>query len=236
MTTFVLVHGSFHGAWCWSRVAELLVAAGHTVTAIDLPGHGADRSPLAAQTLDTYVACVSGAIDAHAEPVVLVGHSMGGVVVTQTAERRPEKVRALAYVCAFLPRDGQSLLDLARTDDESLLVKNLVIDEAAGLHWVLEDAQRDVFYHDCPDEDAARAKRLVVREPLAPVSTPVRISEAAFGRIPRTYVECLDDRAMGPALQRRMVGATPCRVVSMRSGHSPFFSAPSALAAHLMSI
>jgi pimeloyl-ACP methyl ester carboxylesterase len=237
MSTFVLVHGAFHGGWAWEKVAPLLAARGHRAVALDMPGHGEDATPLAGLALRDYVARVTDAIDREPEPVVLVGHSLGGVVVTQAAEERAEKIRTLVYVVAFMPKNGQTLLEIAKTDDESLLVKNLVIDEAAGLHWCIEDAVRETFYADCSDADVARARRRLVREPLSIPTTPVRLTPERFGRVPRVYVECTNDRALGIAAQRRMIDASPgARVITMAASHSPFFSSPDALAEHLASV
>jgi pimeloyl-ACP methyl ester carboxylesterase len=233
MVTFILVHGSFHGSWCWRRVVPLLEAKGHRAVAVDLPGHGADRTTIAGQSLATYVERVTDMVDAQREPVVLVGHSMGGVVVTQAAEDRSKQVARIVYVCAFLPRDGESLLELAQTDKQSRLLPNLVFGE--GLHWVRSEAAAEIFYHDCPEADAAEAQALLVREPLSVVETRVRVTGDRYGTIPRTYIECTEDRALGPDLQRRMHGATPCTVLTLPTGHSPFFAAPAEVVDHLIS-
>ena len=81
MATFVLIHGAWHGGWCWRKVVPHLEAAGHTVIAPDLPSHGDDPTPAAEVTLDDYVRRVCEILDAQDEPVVLVGHSMGGLLV-----------------------------------------------------------------------------------------------------------------------------------------------------------
>lgn len=227
MSTFILVHGSWHGAWCWDRVVPLIEARGHRAIAVDLPGHGADRTPEGALSFAAYVERVTDVIDAQPEPVVLVGHSMGGTVVTAAAEARPEKVARIVYVAAYVPADGQSLLDLARTDTATRILPNLVAE--GGMHWVREEALAEVFYHDCPPEDRDFAIARLVREPMAVVATPVRTTPARFGRIPRSYIEATGDRAIGIELQRRMHAATPCRAISLATGHSPFFAAPAAL-------
>lgn len=225
MASFVLVHGSFHGAWCWSRVRQRLEAQGHRVVAVDLPGRGEAPAPVVDRTLHSYAQAVGRAVDAAGAPVVLVAHSMGGVVATQLAEWRPDDVRRLVYVCAFLPRDGQSLLDLATTDGESAILPALRVDEARGVHAVDPAAHREVFYGHCAEADARDASARLVEEALAPVATPVRRTAERFDRVPRVYVRTLHDRCLTPALQDRMLAATPCaRVHDLATDHSPFFS------------
>jgi pimeloyl-ACP methyl ester carboxylesterase len=234
MTTFVLVHGSFSGGWPWERVLPLLRGAGHHAVAPDLPGHGEDRTPLAQRTLACYVERIGQVIAAQSEPVVLVGHSMGGVVITQTAEQFAERVRALVYICAFLPGNGQSLYALATTDTQSQLLPALEFSETE--HWLKPGTAAGVFFHDAPPEDAARAAARMAREPVAPVQTPVQTSAARFGSIPRSYIECTLDRALGIDLQRRMHAAQPATVHSLQCGHFPQVAMPQALAALLAAV
>src|SRR5688500_1551345 len=148
MTTFVLIHGGWAGGWTWERVAPLLEAAGHRAVAPDLPGHGSDRTPISEITLERYVDRVLEALDAAAEPVVLVGHSSGGVVITQAAERRPEKVRRLVYLCAYLPGDGQSLFDLGQADADGLILPNLVVSEDRSSARVKDEVLREALFAD----------------------------------------------------------------------------------------
>ncbi len=111
MSTFVLIHGAAHGGWCWYKVVPLLEKHGHTVLAPDLPGHGKDKTPVADVTLQLYVDSVCKLLDAQREPVILVGHSMGGGIITQVAEERPERIKWLVYLAAALPRNGQSMFE-----------------------------------------------------------------------------------------------------------------------------
>jgi pimeloyl-ACP methyl ester carboxylesterase len=217
-------------------VVPLLVEAGHRALAPDLPGRAGGARPTAALTLDAYAQRIGEVVAAQGEPVVLVGHSMGGTVISTVAERMPAQLERLVYVCAFLPQSGQSLLDLARSDGESQLLGHLVIDEASGLHHVRPEGAREALYHDCPAGDAERATSRLVPEPLGVVATPVTTSAERFGRVPRSYIECTDDQALSPSLQRRMHTAQPCRVHSLASSHSPFYSQPEALARLLQSI
>ena len=237
MGTYVLIHGAWHGAWCWERVVPLLEKAGHKVVAPDLPGHGKDRTPVSEVSLQAYTDSVCKALDPLSEPVVLVGHSMGGIVITQAAEYRPAKIKTLVYLTAFLLRNGESLLQVAQGDTEALVLSNLIMADDGSHATVRDEAIREAFYGDCSDEDVALAKSLLVPQAVAPFAAPVSTTEERFGLVPRVYIECLSDRAISPSVQRRMYGALPCqKVISMDTDHSPFFSAPRELAAHLMSL
>jgi pimeloyl-ACP methyl ester carboxylesterase len=238
VATFVLVHGAWHGAWCWREIVPLLESEGHLVLVPDLPGHGDDRSPVSEMTLESYARRVTDTIEQATEPVVLVGHSMGGIVVTQAAELVPDRVARLVYVTAFLPADGQSLIDLAGSVENGDNVQpNLVVDEEHGTCVVAESALVDVFYGECSEAQAADAIARLVPESLAVVVTPVRVTEARAGRIPRMYVECVLDGGLTIELQRSMHAARPCDpVVAIDADHSPFFSRPRELADHLLSL
>ncbi len=237
MTTYVLVHGAWHGAWCWDKVVPLLEKAGHKAVALDLPGHGADKTPIDQVTLQAYADSVCRLLEAQPQPVVLVGHSMGGIVISQAAEQRPEKIRTLVYLCAFLLRDGETLLQVAQDDADALVLPNLVQADDGSWATVREEALQDVFYGGCSDEDVAWAKRLLVPQATAPFATPVHITDENFGRLPRVYVECLRDRAISIAVQRQMRANLPCqKVTTIDTAHSPFLSAPEDLVAHLTSL
>jgi pimeloyl-ACP methyl ester carboxylesterase len=237
MTTYVLVHGAWHGGWCWHRIVAGLEHASHRATAPDLKSLGRDRTPPAQITLATWTDQIAALVQAQPEPVVLVGHSRGGLVLSEVAERIPERVRALVYVTAFMLENGQSLQDFAAQDAESLVGPAMVLNQAEGSVSIREDAVRDVFYGQCSDADVVLAKSLLVPEPLAPLATPLRITDARFGSVPRIYVECANDRAMTLAAQRRMQQALPCRQrITLQADHSPFFCDSERLTEALSSI
>jgi pimeloyl-ACP methyl ester carboxylesterase len=237
ISTYVLIHGAWHGGWCWDKVVPLLREAGHDALAPDLPGHGADKTPIADISLDTYVSKVGEVLRAATEPVILVGHSLGGVSITQAAEAMPERIRCLVYLTAFLLVDGQCVRDILVSDPESSIHANRLTSEDGTTSTVRETALREVFYADCSEADVARARSLLVPEATAIPRTPVRTTPENFSRVPRVYIECLRDRAITVGAQRRMHEALPCRnVFSLDTSHSPFFSAPEALVAHLLSV
>lgn len=125
MASFLLVHGSWHGAWCWERLVPLLESDGHEVTAIDLPAHGEDRSSPYLATLNSYGRRVAEAAGEFARQPFVVGHSMGGFAITQAAASRPDAFAGLVYLCAFVPQPGDSLIALGRQDPDTLVPRGL---------------------------------------------------------------------------------------------------------------
>ena len=234
MARFVLVHGSFSGAWCWERMRGPLETAGHVVDTLDLPGAGDDETPLAEVTLAGSARRVVEVLESRAEPAVLVGVSMGGVVITQAASDAPDRVSSLIFVCAFMPANGQSLLDLTRLPEgkDDQIQANLVIsgDPPVATMSSAAAAAAAVFNRCTPEETEFALAR---RRPQAVVlfSTPVDVDEHALDAIPRSYVLTTQDRSLPPVLQRRMVREHPCRtVVELDTGHAPYLSMPVELA------
>jgi pimeloyl-ACP methyl ester carboxylesterase len=235
-----LLHGDWHGGWCWNKVIPFLQQAGHRVLAPDLPGHGQDPTPLSAITHERIFQRLTHLLDSEVEPVILVGHSSGGMLITALANLRPEKVKRLVYLSAFLLPPEVTPRALAQVDTESLLSSALRIDEQRRVVMIKPEAAKAVFYADCTDEDATWATRLLVPEPLrtpaqgeTPPSPPS--SETAWNAVPRVYIECLQDKALGPIIQKKMYTELLCqKVYSLHTSHSPFLSAPSQLAACLL--
>jgi pimeloyl-ACP methyl ester carboxylesterase len=232
----VLVHGAFGRAAGWDRVAPGLRAAGHEVEAIDLPGAGDDTTPVAEVTLDRYAERVCEAL-ADGPPAVLVGHSMGGMVITQAAARCPERIDRLVYVAAFLPADGESLIDLTQRPEaaDDAVQAGLVVDGDPPVATMPPEAARVGLMNCCDDEQAAWAQSLRGRQPVAPFTHPASLnSSATFANLPRAYVMCLQDRAIKPALQRLMLERAGCDpVIEIDTDHSVWASRPEELTAAL---
>src|SRR5579864_8510656 len=164
MTTFVLVHGAWHGGWCWHKIVARLEAAGHAAFAPDMKGHGIDRTPSETLTLDALVGAICAVVARQHGPVVLVGHSFGGTIITEVGERMPDAIKAVVYLTAFVVPGGKSMVDLNAPDSKSLIADNLVIALDGKTVTVNPSHIRDIFYGDCTDEDVALARALLVPE------------------------------------------------------------------------
>jgi hypothetical protein len=141
------------------------------------------------------------------------------------------------YLTAFLLGDGETLFAVAGNDPESLLVGNLVPSGNGLSGDVKPEVINPAFYGECSDADVERAGARLVPQALAPMTAPVRSTPERAGRVLRVYIECLRDRAISIDAQRRMVEAHPCAaVLTLDTDHSPFYSTPEALAAHLAAL
>ncbi|MGH2916770.1 MAG: alpha/beta fold hydrolase [Solirubrobacteraceae bacterium] len=238
MARFVLVHGAMGGSWVWERVLAGLKDAGHDAVALDLPGHGADSTPVAEVTLYRYADAIVDAL-ADGPPALLTGHSMGGMAITQAASQAPELVAGLVYVAAFLPRPGQSLIDITQLPEAAgdSVQANLVVGGDPPVATMPPEAAPEALYHCCTPEQIAWALPQRGSQPVVPFTqpfTPADEHAEAFAALPRAYVTCLQDRAIKPALQRRMFTAAGCDpVIEIDTDHSPWLSATAELVAAL---
>ena len=227
MSEFLLIHGSCHGAWCWDDLIPHLQAAGHSARAIDLPSHGQDRTPMGEVTLDLYAQAIVDAID---DPVVLVGHSMGGYPITAAANLAPDKISKLVYLCAYVPMAGKSLAEMRRMAPSQPLLD--AIDVAPDRVSFTVDPTKAVekFYHDVDPDRAAWAISQLCPQPILPQETPLTPRH----NIPRHYIRCGDDRTIPPEFQVTMTADWPADTVTdTATSHSPFLADPAGLAAHL---
>jgi len=223
----VLIHGGCHGAWCWERVLAHLPAV-----AINLPGHGRN---VARAGLADGIAAVCDAIEAIGEPVVLVGHSLGGMTISGVAEAIPERISRLIYLSALLPFDGESAATIPMPTLGAVAAATISPDG----HWTGLDSvlAPPIFYQDCDRVTVDAALSRIGRTDLDYVITPVHLSGDRFGSVPKTYIHCLQDRAIQREAQAAMTARYPGTGVAMLdSGHSPFLSMPERLAAMLLDL
>jgi pimeloyl-ACP methyl ester carboxylesterase len=235
MARFVLVAGAWHGAWCWERVVPLLEARGHRAETAELPGMGANTTPLAGLDMMAWAQAVADVIESDPEPVILVGHSRGGAVISQAAELVPDRIRLNVYLTALLLKDGEAGLDIVGLVPEGTVNMPEMTPTEDELAFNLDPtAVGPILYHRTEPALVERALAHLKPEPHFGLFSPLTLSEARYGRVPRAFIECLDDLTLPLVLQRAMLARQPCdHVRSIASDHCPNYSEPEALAATL---
>jgi pimeloyl-ACP methyl ester carboxylesterase len=217
--TVLLVHGAWHGSWCWEQVVPLLTDQGLPVRTVDLPSTGPDVDALGDLADD--VAVVTAALDEIAGPAVLVGHSYGGLPITEAAAGRGDVVH-LVYVCAFLLDAGVSLLDAAGGQPMSWW--RISPDGRS----ITPDRPGSVFYGDCDPREAAAAAARLTPQSMSSCTTPLRA--AGWADVPATYVVADRDPELPAAVQEAMAAGRARDLRHIDSAHSPFLSRPRELA------
>jgi len=223
-----LVPGAFHPAWIWHHVVRSLEAKGQRAIALDLPGTGENMSVADADiTLSLWADYVADQVRKAEGPEVLAGHSRGGHVIGEAAERVPDALTGLIYVTAVISPPGVTMLEaIGREPDPGFAVTG-----DGRMDLLPDEVATAMFYHRCPPEDVKGALGHLYREPWTPAGTPSGVSWQRWGRVPRAYIECTDDQALDMACQQRMQARAPCDpVITLDADHSPFFCAPAALA------
>lgn len=199
---------------------------------------GKDETPFDKIDLSAWTMFVSNLVVQSFEPVVLVGHSRGGIVISEVAQIVPDRIQTLVYLAAFLVPNEKTLADMLALVPGKAVAEGAIVMDEGGLTSTISPAKvAPVFYNTTPDALAARAAKLVCREPLMSFVTPIKTTAARFGSVKRAYIECTQDNAIPIELQREMQKALPCKpVVTLETDHSPFFSAPDALGRALIVI
>jgi pimeloyl-ACP methyl ester carboxylesterase len=237
MKTFILIHGSWHSAWNWHKVIPLLEKAGHKAIAIDLPGMGRDKTPIESVKMKTTVEKICELIDSIPGKLILVGHSKNGIMISQAAEYRPHKIEKLVYLAAYLIPDGKTQREYSVLDTEGWLKPYVTQHPETNSHTLQPEIFKEGLYHDCEEDITELAKVLLSHEPVESGITTIELTEENFGSIPMVYIECTEDRAVTPFIQKLMYTETPCeKVYSLPTSHSPFFSKPKELVEILLSL
>ncbi len=230
MSTLLLVHGGWSAGWVWDRLLPELQELNAPARTIDLPGHGANHRNMWSVSLGDYANAVIDAVNEIDGPVVTVGHSMGGFVVSAAAGLSPETFDKLVYLAAFVPVNQERLIQLARKDEDSLLGPGVRPRVLSGRISLDESVCHDALFHDCAEEDERNATRQLGDNPLRPGITKIRLADG-FGSIPKSYILCTEDRALTPQHQQWMANRSGVPIEhNIVSGHMPMFSAPSELA------
>ncbi len=277
--TYVLVHGAWSGGWCWEKVIPFLGKAGHKAVAIDLPGYGlnaklpksflkrpfdpkafaTEPSPVRDVTLQAMADKIMGTIDALMQggsgPVVLVGHSMGGVPITLVGEMAPEKIKKLVYVSAFMPESNVPPSKYTTgPENQDSPVNSLVKADPKVVGAVRIDPRSDdpayrgtakkAFGADVDDAVFDMSCYFLTPDlPIKEIATPVKTTQAKWGSVKRAYISCSEDYAIRPALQKLFIDKadafTPqnkTEVVTINSSHTANFSHPEELAKILIEL
>lgn len=236
MSAYVLVHGAWHGPWCWKKIKPALENAGHKVIAVTLPCHGNDATPIRKASVARYANSVEEVILAQKEPVILVGHSLGGMTVTKVAEDIPASIEKLIYVAAYVP-SNTSVFRLTLKGEKLILMTDYNYHFIKGTFDVKNRKKNDMFYQDCAKEDIAFARKRLTTEPLRPSMTYVKTTEENYGSVKKYYVKTTEDHTIPPKLQDYMISRVNFeKVFQMDTGHSPFFCRPEQLTDLLLSV
>jgi pimeloyl-ACP methyl ester carboxylesterase len=229
MTTFVLIHGGGHGGWCWRWCAAALRAHGHEVYAPTLTGFG-ERWHLAAESFATFVTDIVNVVEFEGlDDVVLVGHSMGGVIVPRVAEAIPDRVARAVWLTAAVCNDGESLL---QTIPQSPWIARAVTIGEDGTAHTDQDLILDANIHDATPEQRAFVHERHRPYPPHALVEPGRLRAFLALGVPTAYVFATLDRTIEPAVQERLADRLPgCRRTSVVAGHDCMVTQPEATAA-----
>jgi pimeloyl-ACP methyl ester carboxylesterase len=228
MKQFLFLHGSWHGAWCWHKIVPRIETAGHRALAIDLPGRGRSPAVPALVGLKRMVDTAQAALPAQGK-VVLVVHSRNGIVASTLAEREPDRIERTVYIASMMLPSGRRVLDYV-PDRDSMMPRNVSVNRFALSDWLDPEVYREALYADCSDDDVALCRGLLVREPVRPALTRLKLSAERYGRVSRAYIRLTQDRAVSLKLQDRLLAETAVdRVESLKASHSAYFSQPEQL-------
>lgn len=236
--TFILIHGAWQGSWAFDTIVPRLKAAGHDAVAADLPGDGHDNTPPEDVNLTLYANKVASLVDAAKGPVIMVGHSMGGVTASQVCEMRPERIALAIYLCAFMLPDGFAVLDFYEKYLEPWMKgAHARVTYEAGTSRIDPVSAVDVFYQMSDRVTAQAAAARLTPQPEGARRSKLHLTPQNYGQVPRVYIEALQDRSVHLPLQRKMQEITGCTAVyGLESDHAPQLSMPDALVEKLLMV
>ena len=229
MTTFVLVHGGAHGAWCWSDCASHLEQLGHHAVSFDLPGHGHDATPRGKVRLDDYAA----AIRTHLKQTddcapVLVGHSLAGIAIARALEHDPAPIERLILVAALVLKRGEKGIDQIPESRRQMYVELAEASPERSIN-LTPGMSRNLFFHDLDDARARHFQSLLTPQPLAIYLDPCRFDLSALS-CPRHYLACRNDQALGLETSMKFSDRLGGSLDILEAGHDVMLSQPEQLA------
>jgi pimeloyl-ACP methyl ester carboxylesterase len=222
MSTFVLVHGAWHGGWCWERVTRLLAAAGATVYAPTLTGLG-ERAHLASRdvTLETHIGDIVGVLESELlTDAVLVGHSYAGMVVTAVADRVPHRLSRLVYLDAVVPKNDQCLFDCAGVKFRERIEEQV---RTQGEGWKIPFPSADGLGL-IEDDDIQWTMPRLVAHPYRTFCERVSLQHPLVGSVPRSYLNCIGSKSLGQPRTTQAEGIDD--YYEVQTGHDAMVTAP----------
>jgi len=230
---FVLIHGAWHGGWCWDGVIEELVKAGHTAEAPTMPGHNPDddRSQI---KFDDYVAKICEVLGRQSRPVILVGHSSGGYMLQEAAPKTPDKIARLIFLNAFILPGGKSQFDLVPPEASEAMT---VAAQASPDNCVpvIEDFVRNMLMAGEPTDLQDDLIKRLVPQPLSLFTSPVATQAFDELNIPKSVVFCTGDVSLPPGAYLGMAqGLGDFNLCEVEGCHEAFFTNPGVVAEGLL--
>lgn len=225
--TYILIHGAWGAAWVFDEVNKLLSKDGSNVYVFDLPGHGENQKEISDVTMDAYVNHIDNFISKIDGKVILVGHSLGGAIMSQVAERISNKIEKLIYVAAMLPQNGDSPLSLIQSDKYGQLLPRIIFSEDQSYATLDDGMVRELFLHDVTNKE--RLDKIVpgflVKQAVQPFTAEIEITDRNFGSVSKYYIRTSLDKVLTPELQDRMISNWDVeKVFTLNSGHFPITS------------
>jgi len=234
--TYVLVHGAWSDESAWGFVRNQLAVHANVVV-VNLPAHGADNTYGAGIGLSDYVKAVTKAVNQQKGKVILVGHSMAGAIISQVAENIPAKIDKLVYVSAYVPKNGESVIDLSKKDNTSKVGAALEFNKDYSLATIKKEVVHDNICADCPDYMKDILVKYRRAEPVKALNDKVVLT-TKFAAIPKYYIATIKDEVLPHALQQQMLkdNGTFKKVYELPTSHLPFVAMSQEFVAILSSI
>ncbi len=225
---YLFVHGCWHGSWCWQYLCPLLTEKGHTTECVDLIAQ--DTCDNSAPTYSDYSRKLEHIITQNEEPIVIVAHSMAGMLVAPLLDKYSDHIAHVYYIAAIIPQQGDSLLDVVLRYEGSELADIISFDEVNNTQYLDCDAAKQVLYHDCKPEVQTWAVEQLRPEPFGPLIEKMTWQDSGKHAGKRTYITCQHDRDVSVALQHDMTITYPAEVINLECGHFPQLSHPELIA------
>lgn len=228
--TFLLIHGSQHGAWCWHKLVPLLEQAGHQVHAIDLPSHGDDKAYVEEVTLDTYVQAVDDYVNAHKlNKLIIVGHSMAGAILMLVVSKLEKRIKRLIFLAAVVPNEGESVLDTL-TSDRQKAIKRMVSESNNQSFKSVYAVARESFFSDLTESEARKYYKFLTPQSFKAFSQKASFSSFYKTNIANHYILCKKDRVLSPVLREQFASRINGKCSKIAAGHDVMLSQPKKLA------